>query len=333
MDDTELKIKINPTFHEHVVSDIKWQKEDDETYQEYRRKWQDNPKNFIVERGPIHLDIETSSACNLRCPMCSCTVEQNKGINRAYNPGFMSMELFKKVLDDAAEVGVYSIKLNWRGEPLLNPNIVEMVQYAKKKGIIDIMINTNAVLLDEKIGRGLIEAGLDKIFFSVDSIDKEKYEKIRIGANFEKVIHNIKQFVALNNERGHSVQTRVQKVKLYETENEQREYEDFFCKIVDSIAYEDYIPYDAEHLGREVDCSKVVPFACCQLWQRLFVEYDGKYAMCCDTQRREYILGDANNEGIEEIWHGKKIELVRELHKKGRWNEFPACSKCYAPFM
>ena len=64
------------------------------------------------------------------------------------------MNLYKKIIDEISIMEVPSIKLNWRGEPLLHPNIFECIDYAKKKGILEVIINTNATSLTKKI-RGI----------------------------------------------------------------------------------------------------------------------------------------------------------------------------------
>ena len=62
----ENKVKVNATFHEQLENNQKWAKEKEPAYKEYRRKWMENPSRYIIEKAPIHLDIETSSICNLR---------------------------------------------------------------------------------------------------------------------------------------------------------------------------------------------------------------------------------------------------------------------------
>ena len=61
----------------------------------------------------------------------------------------MKKELYEKIIKEISEMEVPSIKLNWRGEPLLNPSIDKFI-YLAKKGILDVSINTNATTLDEK---------------------------------------------------------------------------------------------------------------------------------------------------------------------------------------
>ena len=63
----------------------------------------------------------------------------------------MNFEMYKKIIDEIVLLGVPSIKLNWRGEPLLNKQIGKFIKYAKISGILDVAINTNATNLDEKM--------------------------------------------------------------------------------------------------------------------------------------------------------------------------------------
>lgn len=328
------KIKVNFNFHEQLPDNGKWKKRHHKKYLEYRRKWNENPYDYIVERMPIHLDIETSSIRNLRCPMCLCTVELEKGEKSNIKYGLMSWELYKKIIDEAARIGVYSIKLNWRGEPTLNEKLVDMVRYAKEKGILDIMINTNAVKLNKDLSDALINAGLDKIFFSIDSIDPDKYSKIRVGAKFEQVIQNIKYFAAYNEEAGHPVFIRIQKVLMTDTEAENEEFKQYFADIADQVAFEDYIPYGDRKFGRSIEMrGEKIKFSCSQLWQRLLITWDGECRACCVSADIPYILGNIAEDSIEKIWNGERLEHLREMHKKGEWYKCGLCKNCYIPYM
>ena len=77
----------------------------------------------------------------------------------------MKKELVIKLIDQASELGVPSMKFNWRGEPLLHPQLPDFIVYAKKKGILETIINTNATKLDETYSKKLIDSGLDLLIF------------------------------------------------------------------------------------------------------------------------------------------------------------------------
>ena len=120
---------------------------------------------------PLSLDLELAAICDLACPYCfrQTYVTPDK---------IMPKELAFELIDQAAEIGIPSIKFNWRGEPLLHPNINEIIKYAKEKGILDTIINTNATRLNDRMAKNLIDSGLDQIIYSFDGGTKKLMKKI-----------------------------------------------------------------------------------------------------------------------------------------------------------
>ena len=105
-------------------------------YFEYRKKWKNNLKIAIKEKQqeknfndtkitPQCIDIEVASICDLACPHC-----YRQFISTPDK--VMSKELAFKLIDQASKLKVPSMKFNWRGEPLLNPALPEIIDYAKK---------------------------------------------------------------------------------------------------------------------------------------------------------------------------------------------------------
>jgi len=318
------KMPINPTYHE-VMNDKarKWEETRSERYKTYRKKWAENPRAFILEDAPLHLDIEPTNACNLKCPMCPRTVILANG-KENFDICTMDLKNYKRLIDEASDLGVYSLKLNWLGEPLVHKDIVEMVRYAKEKNFEDVMFNTNAALLDEEMARNLIQAGLDKIFFSFDSPHKEKYEEIRVGASYEETLHNIKRFVELRDALGSSTPlTRVSMVLMEDNKDEYDTFVDMFKEIVDVVAYVEYRE-PVHHEIKEYNPD----FACAQLWQRMFIAADGDVIVCCIDSEREYVAGNIFKDSISNIWKNEKYRHIREMHQKGAYNKIEMCAKC-----
>jgi len=312
-----------------IPGKMEWEKARGPEYWEYRRKWEEYPKKMYAGDFPIHLDIETTNACNLRCPMCPRTIQQ---LEKAGKVGYMEFEFYKSLIDQGAENGLCSVKLNYLGEPLIHPDVVKQVRYAKEKGVIEVMFNTNAAPLTEKMSRELLEAGLDSIFFSVDSPYPEKYNQIRVGADFHQVVKNIKKFVELKNELGYKhVQTRVSMVVMGNPREELEEYKKFGFDVlgVDLVGYGELIDYATEGEGYPRYYSS--NFVCAQLFQRMFIMWDGIVTLCCVDTKRESVMGDARKEKLKDIWHNRKYEKIRNAHVAGEYYEIPICRKCYVP--
>lgn len=298
---------------------------DNKKYWEYRKKWVDNPKNHVVDNAPLNLDIELTSVCNLRCPMCARTIYMEKGLS-GLTQGFMSFELYKKVIGEAASLGVHAVKLIWRGEPTLHKELPEFVKYAKDKGILDVLINTNALLLTEELSVKLIEAGLDKIIFSLDSANEETYKKIRVGSDFNTVVGNIGNLNRLKADM--SIVKPLTFASMIKTElnnSEEEEFAAFFGEMVDNI----YIANSTEQDKTQLETSKKIEgFSCEQIWQRLIIDWSGKVVPCCYDTEFYYTLGDISKDSIHDIWHGKKLSELRRLHAEGRYDEIEICKIC-----
>ena len=115
--------------------------------------------------------IDTISFCNLRCSMCFHNRMKRK-------KGIMPWPLFTKIIDEIAEVDkTVRVWMVFFGEALLlkrrKPSIFDMIAYAKNKGLTDVVLNSNANLLDEKAARGLIASGLDAIYIGIDAFHPE----------------------------------------------------------------------------------------------------------------------------------------------------------------
>lgn len=314
----KLNTKINSGHYQFLGTDRfkNGERSFGKDYLAYREKWKEHPQKRIVGEFPLHLDIETTNACNLKCPMCGRNWMEEK-------LGYIDWNLFVKIIDEAAKHHLSSIKLNYRGEPLLHPDISKMVKYAKEKGILEVQFNSNGVLLNEKKAKELIEAGLDRIIFSFDGATKETYEKIRRGAIFEKVVNNIKNLVSLRNEKGlKRPLVRVQMVKMPENKKEVEDFIRFWLPIVNRAA----VSTERNPLGAKK--KEIEHFPCSQIWQRLMICWDGEVRMCCGDWYGEYVLGNVKEKSIYDIWQGRKLDRVRKLHSQGNFDKLPLCARC-----
>jgi radical SAM protein with 4Fe4S-binding SPASM domain len=313
-----MSIKVNANFH--TIGGKSVLDKDDPNFKEYRKKWSEWPENFHTGEFPLHLDIEASSACNLRCEFCDATI--NKIGTKS---GYMDFDTFTKIIDEGAKSGLYAIKLNSgaRGEPLLNKNIVKMVEYAKKRGIIDVYLNTNAVLLTKELSSQLIDAGLDRISISFEGMDPAVYEKYRVGAKFEKVRQNILDLVEVKRSKGSNIpKVRIQTVGVPEILKDIKEYTDYWGNIVDEIAMIDSKDY------REFNKELVSDWACPYIWQRMMVTWDGTISVCGFDYSDDLKLGNVKTDTIRSAWQSDEMEKVRQLHKEGMAHQIAICNGC-----
>jgi radical SAM protein with 4Fe4S-binding SPASM domain len=311
----------------------KWEIEKGDEYLNYRKQWHNNPKNGIVNDVPIHLDIEATSACNMKCIMCPRTDMLLDGT--FWKVKNFNFDTYKKIVDQSTLNGnLKSIKFQYLGEPLVNKHLVKMIKYAKSKGVVDIMFNTNAALLNEKKSEEIINSGVDKVFFSFDSPYREKYNKIRIGGDYDQVLNNIKNFMKIRKKmKKNTPITRAQMVIMKDNKQEWEDFKKMFEPIVDTIAYGDYMDYNTSKRPEDFLIEKKngkddKRFCCPQIWQRMFIHPDGVVTPCCFDAKRELKMGDINKETVEQVWNGKKYNELRKLHRSGEFFKNDTCRNC-----
>ena len=134
---------------------------------------------------PIKMDIEPLSRCNFKCDMC--IVSSFPAQKRAED---LTLDSFKQIIDQ--NIGLYEIKIQGLGEPFLHPDFTKMVEYAASKHIWTRSTTNGSFLHKNENYKKIIDANIGELQISIDGCKKESYEKIRVNANFEKTINNVK---------------------------------------------------------------------------------------------------------------------------------------------
>jgi MoaA/NifB/PqqE/SkfB family radical SAM enzyme len=283
-----------------------------------RIKFRIYPKLLLVPDFPTHVDIEPASACQMRCPMCYTTYMSDE------KKGLMSFELFKKVVDQAYDGGAYSVRLSWRGESLLNDQFLEMVSYAKRKGIKEVAFLTNAERLTKNLIERLVDLEVDWISVSADGVGKV-YEEIRAPAKFEETLEKIRYMKEYRDRNGKKKPLmRVQSVLSALSDNSTA-YVSAWRGIVDRINFiaDEKRDFEIREMAHD-------PFYVCPLpWQRITVAHDGKVHQCISDYAGYNIMGDANHQSLREIWHGEKFSALRVAFVKHTYlPNYEACRNC-----
>ena len=296
----------------------------EDAYRENRRLWTELAESSTVSDYPLHVDIELAAICNLQCPMCYTITPEFK---EKVNAKLMDFDLFKKIVDECATGGVYSIRLSFRGESFLHKRILDCVRYAKQKGIKEISTLTNGLKLDEEMFQEIMEAGIDWITISFDGLG-ETYEKIRRPAKFDRAVEKIANYAKIKREAGRVKPViKVQSI-LHAISSDPKAYYDVFSPITDMVSANPLIDF----MQSKANMPKIPNFSCPQIYQRLVVGADGLCMMCSNDEEGTNIVGDASRQTIHEIWHGPEMTRVRDSHRRFRGcQEIGACAQCYLP--
>jgi cyclic pyranopterin phosphate synthase len=145
------------------------------------------PKLADAFQRPItYLRISVTDRCNLRCVYCM----PEEGLPWIEKAEILTFEEITEIVRAAAKVGVHSIRLTG-GEPLIRHDLHKLVaQIAAVPGIDDIALSTNGLLLADQ-ARRLREAGLTRANISLDTLRKDRFEKIARRPGLQRVLDGI----------------------------------------------------------------------------------------------------------------------------------------------
>ncbi len=273
---------------------------------------------------PERLTVELTNHCNLSCVMCP-----RQKMDR--DLGYMDLSLYKRIMDEAGEHLPVALVPFFRGESLLHPHFIEMMEISRRAGIGPVQLTTNAMLLDRGLSEALIGAGIDFISFSLDVLGKGSYEDIRIGGDYERVTGNIEGFLEIR-KRMRVKKPEVQ-VSAVETERNSAglsEFIEYWRKRVDRVriypehsskgGFGSLADYTLPEFAGRLPCRKV--------FTDMVVYWDGTVAVCNhDWDRREHI-GSVRHDSIEDIWKSPKYGEIRRRHIDGGLEADPTCRDC-----
>lgn len=143
------------------------------------------------QRRIEYLRISVTDRCNLRCVYCMPA----EGIKNLAHRDILTFEEILRVVQAAVELGVSKVRVTG-GEPLVRKGIVSFVKdLAGVRGIEDIAMTTNAILLERYAGE-LKAAGLHRVNISLDTLDGEKFRGITRGGDISAVWRGIDAAIA-----------------------------------------------------------------------------------------------------------------------------------------
>jgi len=236
----------------------------------------------------------------------------------------MSLELFRKVVDECAHLGITHVRVHNYGEPFLDRHLTEKVRYAKEKGIQEVGMISNGSLITEKIARGVIEAGLDAINISVDAGGKDVFEQTRIGLNYDKVIANIERLVRIRAELGRRRPKLILSFVRQNNSVDEQAFIEHWRSVADKIHITELHNW-AGTLNHESD----VNYPCYRPWLTFTVLWDGRVSLCCADFDGKTILGDLNTQTIAAIWNSEPYRAVRREHLESGGPD--VCRACDLP--
>lgn len=264
----------------------------------------------------IQLQIEPANLCNAACVFCPYPAMKRP-------KGTMSMDLFRKLMDEAATLPLIErITFTGLGETLLDRYLIERIRYARQRMPdmpIDIFSN-GTFLTTEKID-ALIEAGLSILYVSLNAVTAEKRQQIMFPHkpghdDFEHVCDMIDYAIRHGEGRMKTIVKGIVSKDLMEGGESEQFFERWNGPT--NKGGNGFLHLEGNWAGA-VWKPRVLPTApCSRALQQIMVLWDGRVSLCCFDGEGEEILGDLNHSTIKDVFNGQKAATIRELHWTGR---------------
>jgi MoaA/NifB/PqqE/SkfB family radical SAM enzyme len=248
----------------------------------------------------------------------------------------MSMSLFKKLIDDLDEFEspVKTIRLYGFGEPLLNPNFIDMVRYAKaSKKVLEVDTTTNASKINFGSINALIDAGIDRINISIEAMNTESYRKFTNNKEitFERIVENVTMLFRLK--RDTIIFAKI--CGDYLTQEEKDLFYKTFEPITDGCDIEHTMncwrDLIVENVNREVgiygqELKEVL--TCPYIFYSFFIHADGDASACFLDWNKKLVIGDAKNESLKSLWEDRTFWALRNTMLNKNRKDHPVCYNC-----
>jgi len=259
--------------------------------------------------------LELHTFCNIRCSMCPQHMLERKNQE-------MDFDIVKKAIDEiVAEGSDTQLWVAIMGEPFMRLDLLRRcLDYATMRGIQDIRINTNGILIKPEMTNWLQAYPITHIYVGIDAYTKETYKKIRIGGDFDLVVRNIEMLLQKGWDKPKIVvQYIVQDINEHELEDFRKYWLErgAIVKIRDRISWGTFSGFRENHPNRT---------PCLWLMRDMNIIVNGDVLQCGADICDNYPVGNVKNQSITKIWHGKMRER-QLMHLNGKF-DFDPCKRC-----
>jgi len=274
--------------------------------------------DFLFYPHVPSISLECTNLCNLKCPYCA-----NQALTR--RRGTIRWELLEKLVEECCREGYRLDTLHGTGEPLLYNRLEDAVRLIRSRNAGNGMFTTNATLLTPGRAKKLMDAGLQHISISLDTLEPGLYAKTR-GADLKAVVKNIQDLIALAPADFYIHIYLMEHKDQHLTEATWKEFRETFGdrpNVRANTQFNGKFPSAPEDYRK----NKYQSESCFQPGKFLFITHEGRVAICCADQDALGELGDVSRQTIKEVWYGAATQRTLRNVGVGVYDCPSVCTK------
>jgi len=227
-----------------------------------------------------------------------------------------------------------------QNEPLLDKNFIQTINYFKSLNPkTKLATVTNGTLLTPSFIERIVDSRLDELTISLDAFSKGTYEKLHPGFNFEKILYSIHILAKI---KGSRLSVKLSFVDNCQNHEELSDFIKFARK--NNMGHRIMLVLNRSNNVRDYNSFRLPRKAWKSLKLRLINKYffqacvlpfismsilfNGDVILCCNDWHRDAVVGNINNESINQIWNGQTMNLLRKKILEKKYHEIKACAQC-----
>lgn len=260
------------------------------------------------------LQIESINRCNGNCVFCAVSYQKKRRSD-------MSMDLFKKIIDDAVDLEPREIMPFLNGEPFVDKTLIEKIQYINKTlPLTNVSLYTNGNLLNEEIQKELEKVNIRYINFSINVMSNKDRQKV-MGLQLGDCLNNIIRFKKNNSKT--NISASIIMNTSYISTTMIGHFRDF-CKRNEIVP----LFFLESNWAGKTRKAYTIGETCHRLKDHVSILADGKVNLCCQDIDGQVNFGNIENYSLKEIWLSKEREHYYQMNEQGRRNELFLCNQC-----
>ncbi len=242
----------------------------------------------------------------------------------------MSMDMYKRLIDELAGRDDARIILGGFGDPLLHPEWPAMIAHARQAGIFGMAVRTSGVKLDAQAIDALMTSRIDVLNVLVDAMTPATYRAVHKADCHQQVVANIEAVCAANHQRQQPQPLIVcEMAKTRATIGEMEQFFDHWIAKTGSV----YIAGPSHYARQwpELAVMSMAPparAACHRVFSRTLVLADGRVTACDQDYKGSHAIGSLTDSTLSSLWTDPAMTAVRRSHLDGRFDGMPLCPMC-----
>ncbi len=263
--------------------------------------------NEVRHTRPSILVLAAASRCNATCNFCFDF--------KRLEPRATSLAQFETILDKLSP-HLELVDFSFYGEPLLNPELPDLIRHARHRGLGTILYS-NGMLLDDRRIAALADSGIEVVVLNLNAW-LESYHLGDVAELPERRVEQVNRFI-----RACAPRTWVVLQVIAPADTAKFDRGALARRFVNPgnrllrIKREEKFSYDGE-------TSRRGPIRCFRPFEEIAVAPDGEVLVCCKDMLRRNSFGNLLTDDLETIW-------VDRMNALRRQNEAPLCLRCEAP--